>query len=226
MPNIRNVDNIELVPVLTLEPSTFSKPERRMPDDPAAWQQHWLDSLADSGIEGLKPIRESFTHVATTEFSEPKVLQRVLFKLFDRWGGLENLLDPECNPVLSGGLALCSAGELLMEPQCCSDLANLSEWQDAVQYQGDQWKMLWIGHPWLMIRFWKGRYELESHEEGKVTPVDLWSVGADDLRKAVIDARAEQQRFACAMAPLLPLYGLTGPPKALSEQLAGLGSQL
>lgn len=66
---------------------------------------------------------------------------------------------------MSGALAILVGGELQVDPNCCSDLGDLSEWREAADYRGSEWQMLWIGHPWLSVRFEDGLLVLsEPHE--------------------------------------------------------------
>lgn len=73
MPGIVVLEDIELIPVVELEPSVFAANDRSLPssmyeDMPEEWYRYWLESLADSGIAGLMPVQRGSWHVPTSEF--------------------------------------------------------------------------------------------------------------------------------------------------------------
>ena len=125
--------DIELVPVIELEPWTFSTRERSSPSGsgremPQAWHRYWLDSLADSGVVGLTPIRPTSWLVRTQQLTNTATLTNILTTLVQKWGGPELFSDPDSRPVLNGGLALFGGGELLVTPTCCCDFGNLADY--------------------------------------------------------------------------------------------------
>ena len=127
----------------------------------------------------------------------------MLRAVVERWGGIESLTDPDA-PVFDGGLALLDerAG-VLVEPTCCSDLGDSSGWASAVDSRGADWQMLWIGHPWLSIRFASGRLVLSEPHEGS-PPVPRWTVDPERLRTAAAAARAELRGSPACSCPSCP----------------------
>jgi hypothetical protein len=129
--------------------------------------------------------------------------------------------DPDCKPVLDGGLALCCNGEVLAAPTCCSDLGNLSDWRDAVAYRQPNWSILWIGHPWLSVRFDAGRLVLSDlHESG--SPVARWAVTPEELGLAVTAAEAELEVFARRLEPTVASFNTKDNAARAARRLAGL----
>ena len=62
--------DIELVPVIELEPYTFATSERPFPDGVGKEELdqldcYWRESLSDSGVMNLRPIRAGSWHVPT-----------------------------------------------------------------------------------------------------------------------------------------------------------------
>lgn len=144
--------DLQLIPVLELEPWQFSIHERPLPSGsaiemPEAWGRYWHACLADSGITGLIPLYPGSRHVLVRELDGEETLLKILRTLLREEGSTEAPADDEDVPALDGGLALFSQGELLVEPTCCSDLGNLSEWRSAAAYRDPEWRILWIGHP-------------------------------------------------------------------------------
>ncbi len=108
-----SLDEIDLLPVVELEPAKFTTRERPLPagsfrDVPAEWPRYWLDSLGDSGVVGLTPLRPGSWHLTTRQLTNPATLARILDVIVRDWGGPEALADPDGRPVLCGGPALCS----------------------------------------------------------------------------------------------------------------------
>lgn len=221
------LEGFKLVPVVELEPSTFSSRSRTLPSGsglevPEEWFCYWRDSLADSGVTGLRPLRPSSWHVPTTEFASAAMLETVLAFIFQRWGGIEVLSDPDCQPVLNGGLALCGAsGEVVITPGCCADLGDAKNWKEASEYRNNEWQMLWIGHPWLSIRY-ESPWLVISEPTESASPSDRWAISPDELHDAVEGAEAELESFARRIAQVLLSLSYNGDSNSMARQLAGV----
>lgn len=233
MSNVVLLENIQLTPVVELVPWTFATQSRTTPagttrEHPEEWGCYWSLALADSGITELQPLRPGSFHVPTSNFHTPGNLQRYLEITFQDWGGIDTLLDPECSPVLDGGLALeCPAVDLLIEPACCGDLGNIDDWKAAATCRGTEWQMLWIGHPWLSVRYDAPRLILsEPHESTE--PRARWGILPAELDRAIVKAQSDLMQFAGEMARHLPATGYQGDSASMAHRLAGIyeaGSQ-
>ncbi|HVW00603.1 MAG TPA: hypothetical protein VHB77_09690 [Planctomycetaceae bacterium] len=214
---------MELIPVLELPPFEFTTSERDSPcgscrEEPEAWKHYWSACLADSEIRGLAPLRSGSWNVPVRNIDGPN-LRRILALTFEKWGGLETLRDPACSPLLSGGLALRSDGNIMVEPNCCADLRNWEDWVEAANYQGTDWQMLWIGHPWLSVRYEEAWLIIsDAHESDRPTP--RWRVAPEQLSRAVAGAIVELEGFAQAIGPQLAELGCADVPN-LARHLAG-----
>jgi len=225
MANLIVLQDLDLVPVLELEPMKFATREHPLPSGtgpemPEAWHRYWLDSLADSGIMGLEPLPPGSWHVPTQRLSDPALLHRFLTVIIEEWGGTDIFTDPDSKPVLNGGLALFSGGELIARPTCCSDLGNLCDWRQATASRGANWQMLWIGHPWLSVRYELPWLVISDLHESDM-PTSRWAVNPDDLHQAVADAENELQAFALRMQPVLEAMGVVDVERN-ARRLAGL----
>lgn len=227
MSSVVILEAVELIPVVELEPGYFSTQGRKSPagslqDDLEDWSRYWSDSVADSGITGLRPLQPGSWHVPTAGFDDLANLQRFLEVTFRRWGGVDVLSDPDCKPVLDGGLALLQPdGGVLIEPQCCADVGGLNDWAAAAAYRGALWTMLWIGHPWLSVRYqapWVILSDLHESDD----PCDQWAAFPNELYRAVNQAKAELERFADQIACLLPSLGYPADPVIMARRLTGL----
>jgi hypothetical protein len=229
MSELTVLDAVELMPVIELTPGTFSTHERSSPsgsglDLPEEWNRYWLDSLADSGVVGLNPIRLWSWLVPTRQLTDAVVLNRILTVLVREWGGPDVFSDPDMKPVLNGGLALRNNDDLLVAPTCCSDLGNLSDWKQALEYRQSSWKMLWIGHPWLSVRFDGKRLVLSDLHESD-SPVARWTISHEDLGRAVAEAEAELEVFAQRLEVTVAAFNTKEDAVRASRRLAGLEAE-
>jgi hypothetical protein len=219
------LEGVELVPVIELAPGTFSRRERSSPSGsgrevPEQWDRYWRDSLADSGVSGLTPLRPASWLVTTRQLIGTDVLGRILSGIVGNWGGPEVFHDPDCNPFLDGGLALCCNNDVVLEPNCCCDLGEHSEWRDAAEYRSAEWTTVWIGHPWVSVRFEAERLIFSEPHESK-SPVARWIVDPEELERAVKLAEDELENFAQSLVPVVASMGVVDSV-AVARKLAGL----
>jgi hypothetical protein len=218
---------IDLLPVVELARSRFATQNRPFPSGKEKegwdeWYCYWRDALADSGILGLRPIRSGSWHVPTKEFTDPATLRTVLATIL-REDEVDLGCDPDSIAVFDGGLALRDGeGEVLVEPTCCSDLTNISDWRAAAGHRNSDWRMVWIGHPWLSVRFDEPWLVLSQPHESD-SPQEGWVFLPEQLECALASADAELDSFAHRLAVVLPLLGYLGDPRPIARRLAGLG---
>jgi len=216
--------DIELIPVLKLEPFLFAADGRSAPsgiyeDMPEAWYRYWLEALVDAGITGLLPIYRGSWHVPTREFTDPARLGRVLELIFRRLSAAGFSIDLECMPLL-GGLALRCQSEVLIEPGCCADLSDIAGWRRAVDYRQAKWQNVSNGHPWVSARYDAPRLILSDPQQGGCPPTPRWAVCPDQLRDAVVAAEVEMQRFSEQITAAMP-SGYEVDAHQLGRMLAG-----
>jgi hypothetical protein len=217
---------VNLTPVIELEPGTFStqphsSPSGSVKEMPNEWEQYWRACLADSGIAAISPIFPGSWHIATTELSSSQ-LEKYLRVVFDGWGGVSILDDPDSRPVLNGGLALSSDDfGVICEPTCCSDLGDIANWKEAATYEGSEWAVLWIGHPHLSMKFRKPWLLLSDLHEFDA-PVERWAVKPNEIGDAVMVAEAELSRFSKQIASILTGWKYEGDSACVSQKLVGL----
>jgi hypothetical protein len=218
------LDDIELIPVLKLEPFSFAAEGRSSPpgiydDMPEEWYRYWLESLADSGITGLMPIYRGSWHVPTREFTDPALLGTVLELIFRYLSEAGLSADLECMPLL-GGLALREHSKVLKEPGCCADLGDVAGWRRAVGCRQAKWKNVSNGHPWVSARYDAPRLILSDPHEGQHPLTARWAVCPDRLRNAVVAAEVEIERFAGLITSAMP-SGYEVDAHQLGRKLAG-----
>ncbi len=228
MTDLVTLRNIELIPVVELEPGRFSTRTRQLPegssrDVPSEWDAYWSASLADSDITGLRPIYPGSWHVLAEDLARSPSLARFLEVITRDSEDPATMPDHEYQSALEGGFVLRSGDEWLIYPACCSDLGDITNWKEAACYRGAGWQMLWIGHPWLSIRSEGGMLVLsEPHESD--SPRGLWRLEPDVLLRAVDDARTQLQGFASRLEEALRSNGVEVGWAEFSRKLAGLAT--
>ncbi len=225
MSDIIELHGVTLTPVIELEPGPFSKRTLEFPTGPVsempdAWQDYWLASLSVSEISGVRPIYPGSWHVSTSSLTESQ-LEKILHVIIDEWGGVSELNDPDSRPVLSGGLALSSSDRTEIAPNCCGDLGDIENWKEAASFRKSEWEMLWIGHPWLSMKYPEPLLILSDlHESNQ--PVERWMVEPNEIREAVDAAEVELIRFSAMIASILKAWDYDGDTAEVSMRLAGL----
>jgi hypothetical protein len=219
------LEDIELIPVLELEPTVFAADDRPLPsgtcqDMREEWCRYWLDSLADSGITGLMAVERGSWNVPTSEFTDPTLLGRVLEVIFQK--RLEGELPPDWGP-LNGGLALrCQSQSVLIEPGCCADLGDVAGWRKVVGYRQAEWRLLPIGHPSQWVLYRTPRLIISDlHEAVEPPPTARWAICPDQLQVALVAAEIELERFAGQIAGALPSR-YEADARRMGRTLAGL----
>ena len=199
MSDLVEIGSVELIPVVEVSAFRFSTRERALPERsvvemPDAWHRFWLASLADAGITDLEPVYSGSPYVTVRVLGASDALGKVLTGFIRERGGIEALGKPRSAPVLDGGLILRSAdGSILVEPGCCSDMGDLSSWRAAADHRRYEWEMVWVGHPWVSVRYDAPWLQLsEPHEMDN--PVGRWALSPAILKQAIADAKSLSEK--------------------------------
>lgn len=226
------VESSRLIPVIEIVPSIYQKEGRHPPpplakDDLGAWSAYWRDSLADSGITGLMPIREGSWLVATSSFeaANQATLDQVLSK---QWNQHEVLpLDAEdADPaLLSGGFCLIDENaKLWLEPTCCGDLGTLADWVTVAASPPTAWSMLWIGHPWVHVRGDGANLLFGNCTDNELPDEEVFAVPLSRLQTELDSTHAELVRFSRLIQRSLEVFGCTGDLESAARRICGVGT--
>jgi hypothetical protein len=204
-----HLDALELIPLVEFEPALFRRADRTTPNDAEGWERYWVDSLADAGIVGLKPFLGSW-YVATSDLVDAEHLVRLLetwIESCEAWDG--DPLDDGTRGVrldqlirLYGGCGLQSQQDVCALPGCCSDLGTIEEWAKASAYRGEIWEMVWIGHPWISVRYSEGLLIFSKPHESDF-PDDWFSIDPGALHLAIDFARVALKQFELRLMPIV-----------------------
>lgn len=187
-----------LLPVIELEAGRFAAREHPMPtvgerEDPAGWDAWWRHCLEDAGVH-IEPFRTASNYVTLSTLMACASLGTILARVAD-----DDADPPDEVSALDGGFALVVDGAILLEPQCCCDLGNLDAWWKALS-SGEEWQMLWIGHPWSWTRRRADTIEVAALSEDVASAVALATLPEDELRAAIADAARALQRAAAMLS--------------------------
>jgi len=219
---IRTIAYPTLVPVIELEPACFGN----LPSPPAPWSTetaaaYWQGCIAQAGLGHLAPIRPGSWHVTVASLIEPSDIQAVLTGFHERF---EDLPDDELPLALNGGCALMDGENVVFEPQCCGDLADIANWEDAAAHRTAGRKQLWTGHPWLEARFAEGWLYLGATND-HTSPLEEVRVHPEALADSIEAAREIQKAFAERLMPALLALGVSDADMdTIAAALAGVAS--
>lgn len=148
-------------------------------------------------------------------------LEKILNVIIGNWGGMATLSDPDTLTALYGGLALSANDGTSIAPNCCGDLSDIDSWKAAASFRKSVWEILWIGHPWLSMKYQQPNLILSDVHESN-SPVERWTVQQDELQKAVHTAETELLRFSAMIASILAAWNYNGDSTSIAMQLAGI----
>jgi len=166
--------------------------------------------MADAGIEGLKPV--GLWHVPIEQLTTVQLLERIVHvNRFDDdtelpGGTFDRFLDPEEHLIaFNGGYALFIDDCIVCTPRCCADLANIEDWQMAADYRQADRVMVWIGHPWIEVRYDGGclLFIDPSELEGRPEWIGELSILPNELQQAIDQAKREVQGLYRRLLPVL-----------------------
>jgi hypothetical protein len=225
MSNRIHLPDFELIPVLELDYSDFKSEARSYLESPTTEErlQFWLDSLADSGITGLLPIHPWSNCVRISTLPDAQ-LHSVLTAIIRQWGGMESLFEDGRCPALPGGVVLsCDEPSIEIEPRCCTSLDDVNSWCDALAYRDEDWKMMWIGHPWLLMKYENAQLLLAESGEAAhdQPPQTIWELSRETFAEQMAEVERELSYLESRLASILPGLGCSEDPTTTARQLVG-----
>lgn len=217
---------MNLIPVIEFEPGFYRTKDYEIPgyQDIDGWDKYWKNSLADAGITGLEAYKKGSWLVEIEKLIEH--YQAIEIMIQNQLARIEP--DPELDLIeqlisLNGGYILEVDETNIIYPQCCGDLENLQEWKDASKYLDNTEKMLWIGHPWLMVSAINEEYlQIRETAEYGVPPEPVtFELNRNDLKLSIIEAENKLAKFQQAVLPILKMMIPNNAEEVLTVLLKG-----
>jgi hypothetical protein len=183
---------IRLQSVLNLRPWGLFKLQlpNPYPQDAAIYHRLWKKAFETVGLDSLEPIQQGSSHVAVSQLTDD-VLQHLQ-------KATRHVSEHDRSEYMewASGEMLLHNSDVILEPQCCSELASLAEWEDVAKYRESEWAMVWIGHPWIYMKYENGWLYFTDYTEDKADKATiLYAIEPDKIAHAVTDARPETEAF-------------------------------
>jgi hypothetical protein len=91
---------------------------------------------------------------------------------------------------------------------CCSFWEALDEWKRVLEDRSNEWSMLWIGHPWQMIRVVGENIELSVSSESTDVSILAATLPLEAIKEGLATAEASLGELATRVAQRLKQRGL------------------
>ena len=197
---------IQLFNVIEINPFRYSTEEYELPelsDSPSsqALHQRWQKAITTLNLN-LTPVKKGsyFVDIETVDDENLKIILKVVFNDAETE-------DEDYLMLFNGGLILKENDEILLEPTCCVDLADLKEWEYIFENDSSGWSQLWIGHPYVFYRKNKGKIEFSEYTELLLSELEniqpVFEVDESDLKTEVNKMKTQQINFNNRVIELL-----------------------
>lgn len=197
---------IQLFNVIEINPFKYFKEDDEIPelsDSPSAkdLDERWRKTVSTVGLN-LKPIQEGshFVDIETVDDENLKIILKIIFKNVETE-------DEGYLMFFNGGLILKKDGEILLEPTCCVDLADLKEWEYIFENNSSEWSQLWIGHPYVFYRRHEGKVQFSDYTDCLLTELkniqSVFEVDESDLKVETNKIKTRQLYFNNRVSKLL-----------------------
>jgi hypothetical protein len=204
---------MQLINTIEINPYDFSNQEYDYPNGssiefPDEWNQFWKKSISDKNLGSLESIRKGAYLVDIETINDDELVEILKNELSE----VEPLDFEEQIGKICGGIALGENNTIYMEPQCCGDIGNITEWESIFENELNVWHQLWIGHPWVYYRKNNGIIEFTNYTEsnpGDFKEVDiLVRVAESELRIELEKIREQQNYFEYRIRKALDKMGI------------------
>ena len=194
-------------------------------DAPDAWERYQRQCWADAGLGGINSVAPGSGLVDLVSLPDEGLRRLVAVELARGEVDVAVLaaadVEQHVSPI-AGGLAVRVEGAIVVEPGCCCDLGEITEWERAVD--APEWQDIWVGHDVhrLAVRHADGGHRVRWGRWGH----DEWTGEAvcptDELPQQLARARQTLERLAARIESLLPPDAELPLRSRLARRLAGL----
>ncbi|WP_051349345.1 hypothetical protein [Chryseobacterium gregarium] len=197
---------IQLFNVIEINPFRYSKEEYELPEladlsNFEDFHERWQKAIATLNLD-LNPIKKGsyFVDIETVDDENLKIILKVVFNDVETE-------DEDYLMLFNGGLILKKDDEILLEPTCCVDLADLKDWEYIFENNSSGWSQLWIGHPYVFYRKNEGKIEFSEYTELTLSELEniqpVFEVNESELKTEINKMRERQINFNHRVVKLL-----------------------
>lgn len=191
---------MELINTIEISPYNYKildheSPKGRRKDFPDEYETFRKKCLSDTNLENLNPIKKGsdLVDIETIKNQELEKIIKNQLKDVD----LEDY--EEQVGRIEGGIVIKIENEFPIEPTCCGDIGNISEWEEIFENKTDSWNQMWIGHPWIFYRRINDTIEFSDYSDVNVQDLKeiktLLILEADELDKKLKVLKEQQVAF-------------------------------
>lgn len=199
---------IKLFNVIEINPFKYSQEDYEIPElsDSSSSEERndrWQKAISTLDLN-LKLIEEDsyFVDIETIDDENLKIILKIVFDDRDIDIEEENYL-----MLFDGGILLKKDNELLLEPQCCTDLEDIKNWEYIFKNSSSDWSQLWIGHPWIFYKKENGKIQFSDYTEDLLNEWEnrqsVFEVDELDLQIEINKIKERQTHFNDRVIKLL-----------------------
>lgn len=200
---------------------TYEYPKKRKKDAPNEWGEFWLKCISDSQLQNLIPI-EIGSYLVDVEGIGEEELRTIIKKEIED----VDLTDFEEQLIaFYGGIVVTKDDKILIEPMCCGDLRNTSEWGTIIEEEHIDWQHLWIGHPWIFYRKINGIVEFSDYTDSNLEDFkdikSVLNISENELKLELKKIKTQQEKLKDRIQIILEKMKITNSSE-IAKMLSGV----
>jgi len=213
---LKLINTIEISPY-DYANSAYEYPNGNSKDLSKERDKFWRRCLADKNLENLSAVREGSYLVDITSIGNRELEEIIKNELKEvDLNDYEEQVGRIC-----GGIVIKNKNEFPIEPTCCGDIGNIQEWKTSIEEGTENWKQLWIGHPWIFYRKVNDKIELSDYYEANIEDIkevkSILKIPANELKEKLEIINKQQIEFEKRIQIILKKMGIKN-----SKQIAKL----
>jgi hypothetical protein len=216
---------MQLLNTIEISPYDFSEEEYDSPNGssielPEERNEFWKKCISDKKLGHLEAIQKGSYLVDLSTLRDDDLVEILKNELKE----VELSDFEEQVGKISGGIVLKDNDVIYLEPSCCGDIGNITEWEKIVQNASSTWAQLWIGHPWVFYRKDDQFIEFSNYTESG--PEDfqendiLIRVSQSELQTELKKVVEQQKDFESRIRKTLDTMGI-GHAEHVSKLMTG-----
>ncbi|KAA0126203.1 hypothetical protein FY557_18745 [Chryseobacterium sp. SN22] len=189
---------IRLINTIEINPLKYARENPELPEisdypDPEEWFRKW-EEAASALNRNFKVIGEN-SNLVDIDSIDDENLQMILEKV-DNWSS-----------AFDGGIIMMENDKIRIEPKCCGDLGNITEWHKIFDDKTSDWTEMWIGHPWIFYRKQKAKVQFSEYSYVNLKEIKgiepIFEVDEAELKNEFQKVKQYQIHFKNRIATIL-----------------------